>query len=597
MSEIFISYAREDKQAAQMLASILKEHGFSIWWDRKIPPGKTFDEVIQGALDRAKCVVVLWSRASIESDFVKDEAQRAANRQILVPVLIEAVRIPLGFGRLQTANLVDWQGDPAHPEFDRLLRSLAATVGRPMPSESSIRMQRPPGIERPPEIHRFAGVEPEEPAPPPDEPRPRKRNTVLWGVALALLAAIAIAGWLLYLKPAAPAPIDPVPEPPAEVAVEEPEPAPMDESAEAALESIEEEPQLEIDVASALAELERMAADPSVLDKDLLGAFRQLGADAGEELDEAQAQEVMATIRSLEASIDDLAELEAMVKQGDLTLLEQIEAWRGFVPTREASPAAERREARLAELDELARGSASIADPDLFVTCRGVREDSNGKAVEPTGVADAFGPGTVHLFAWVRSPRSREALRLEWRDGAGKVVKSNAVTVYRNEQPGYRFHYYRQFGEPGSHEVRLYNEDGVLIGRRQFEINPGKAPSLPAERFVDHGNGTVTDRRTRLTWTRAEISNGEGIRWEEAAEDCRGLDLARRDGWRLPSLAELETLRDSSARVELRGLFQVWSSEQAGSGRAWQLDFKSGERVESRNRKKRGSAVLCVTGG
>ena len=54
MSDIFISYKREDRPRARAVARSFEKHGFSVWWDRKIPPGRTFDQVIQEALDRGE---------------------------------------------------------------------------------------------------------------------------------------------------------------------------------------------------------------------------------------------------------------------------------------------------------------------------------------------------------------------------------------------------------------------------------------------------------------------------------------------------------------------------------------------------------------
>lgn len=53
MSDIFISYAHSDGARAQNLAKALEQHGWSVWWDPQIPPGKTFDEVIEKALNAA----------------------------------------------------------------------------------------------------------------------------------------------------------------------------------------------------------------------------------------------------------------------------------------------------------------------------------------------------------------------------------------------------------------------------------------------------------------------------------------------------------------------------------------------------------------
>ena len=112
MAEIFISYASKDRARAGMLAQALGARGWSIWWDREIPLGKSFDEVIEKALADAQCVVVLWSAVSIASDWVRNEASEAKRRGILIPVFIEPVEAPLAFRLLNGADLRDWRGDP-----------------------------------------------------------------------------------------------------------------------------------------------------------------------------------------------------------------------------------------------------------------------------------------------------------------------------------------------------------------------------------------------------------------------------------------------------------------------------------------------------
>ena len=135
---IFISYASPDRPTAEALAKALMKEGWSVWWDRTIPPGKSFDEVIEAALSAAKCVIVLWSRASVASDWVKVEASDAAKRKILIPALIEEVTIPLEFRRIQSASLVDWRGASPHPGFDALVGSVASIVGKSKASATSI---------------------------------------------------------------------------------------------------------------------------------------------------------------------------------------------------------------------------------------------------------------------------------------------------------------------------------------------------------------------------------------------------------------------------------------------------------------------------
>jgi hypothetical protein len=131
MVRIFISYASEDRQSAERLAHVLAQNGFAVWWDRKIPLGSSFDQVIEENLAQADCVLVLWTASSVQSRWVRAEASEAAAREVLIPVLMEPeLRIPLEFRLLQAANLADWSGDTQHVEFSALLAHITAIGGR-----------------------------------------------------------------------------------------------------------------------------------------------------------------------------------------------------------------------------------------------------------------------------------------------------------------------------------------------------------------------------------------------------------------------------------------------------------------------------------
>jgi type VI secretion system protein ImpK len=53
-------------------------------------------------------VIVVWSKPSIISRYVRSEANRANKRKVLIPVKIDAVEPPFGFEHIQSANLVEW---------------------------------------------------------------------------------------------------------------------------------------------------------------------------------------------------------------------------------------------------------------------------------------------------------------------------------------------------------------------------------------------------------------------------------------------------------------------------------------------------------
>lgn len=128
MTDVFISYAAEDRDRVEALVFLLQEEGLSVWWDKLVDVGKSFDPVIEAALEGAKCVVVFWSVYSIKSAWVKAEASEGLERQILIPVLLDPVRVPLAFRRIQTASLKDWKGQAAEPEIQQIVTAIKKTV-------------------------------------------------------------------------------------------------------------------------------------------------------------------------------------------------------------------------------------------------------------------------------------------------------------------------------------------------------------------------------------------------------------------------------------------------------------------------------------
>ena len=73
-TDIFLSYARQDRPAARIFAESFVQEGFNVWWDASLHSGETFDEVIEQRLRDAGAVVVLWSKASVASRWVRAEA-------------------------------------------------------------------------------------------------------------------------------------------------------------------------------------------------------------------------------------------------------------------------------------------------------------------------------------------------------------------------------------------------------------------------------------------------------------------------------------------------------------------------------------------
>lgn len=134
MSQVFISYASEDTDFARRLAGAFEGQGWSIWWDKQIPPGMDYAHVIEEAVNAARCVVVLWSRHSIGSRWVHTEAAAGADRRIVATVVIDDTpneKIPFEFRRLQAVNLKDWQPGVPNAGFDLLANRVRSILNEP----------------------------------------------------------------------------------------------------------------------------------------------------------------------------------------------------------------------------------------------------------------------------------------------------------------------------------------------------------------------------------------------------------------------------------------------------------------------------------
>lgn len=139
MSEVFVSYKREDQLAVARLVQALDAAGFPVWWDRYLPGGESWRAGIEQALAAARCVIVVWSRASVgpAGDFVRDEAGQGKRRGILVPVLLEAVAPPLGFGEMQAIDLSRWSGGARDADFLDLCAAVRAKLSGSTPPPAS----------------------------------------------------------------------------------------------------------------------------------------------------------------------------------------------------------------------------------------------------------------------------------------------------------------------------------------------------------------------------------------------------------------------------------------------------------------------------
>lgn len=131
MSDIFISYSSKDRPWVERFAKTLETHGWSVWWDRNIPTGGSFNAVIRHELGAAKCAIVVWSQQSVESEWVQAEAAEAKNLDKYLPIKINESDVPLAFTQRTFQSLVDWEAGVEHPGFSQLIKDIERLVKSP----------------------------------------------------------------------------------------------------------------------------------------------------------------------------------------------------------------------------------------------------------------------------------------------------------------------------------------------------------------------------------------------------------------------------------------------------------------------------------
>jgi hypothetical protein len=176
LPDIFLSYSRDDQATARRFAEGFEREGLTVWWDQTLRSGENYDQVTETALREAKAVVVLWSKRSVDSRWVRAEATQADRNGTLVPAMIEPCNRPIMFELKHTAQLAQWRGDAADPAWRAFLGDVRQFVNKEAPSS-------PAAISQPAGSPRQTGIR------------------ILMGVA-ALLAIAAGTLWLVNRKPA-----------------------------------------------------------------------------------------------------------------------------------------------------------------------------------------------------------------------------------------------------------------------------------------------------------------------------------------------------------------------------------------------------------
>ena len=140
MADIFISYKHEDWAAIAPLIKALEFQKFDVWWDDKILPGERIAAAINKILDEVACVIVVWSKRSLGSNWVPDEATYGRDHEILIPVTFDGSEAPLGFQQLLVQDLSAWVGDLTDLRFRNVVTRVRRLLDQPTRQPKSLKL-------------------------------------------------------------------------------------------------------------------------------------------------------------------------------------------------------------------------------------------------------------------------------------------------------------------------------------------------------------------------------------------------------------------------------------------------------------------------
>lgn len=197
MSDVFISYSRNDREQVRHIASALEAEGLKVWWDPEIPPGESFANVIDRQLKDSACIVVCWSKSSVNSNWVQEEADDGLMRHTLIPVMLDDVELPRGFKRLQTADLRGWSGDTSDANWQLIIaqvKKLVAAKKAAQAAERQAEARTPPRPAQSKDPVRSVGAA--------RDPRQQKtKSSPLLPIILGLFViGVAAFGYFFYAK-------------------------------------------------------------------------------------------------------------------------------------------------------------------------------------------------------------------------------------------------------------------------------------------------------------------------------------------------------------------------------------------------------------
>ncbi|MEA3014023.1 MAG: hypothetical protein QOD42_2568 [Sphingomonadales bacterium] len=145
MAQVFISYQKRDRALVERIRDVLAEAGLSVWWDDNVTPRENWDRALEREIGIGPHVLVLWTRNSVDSDWVRIEANYARNKGKLVQARFDNSEIPIAFSMIQYVGL-NWESPQNSTGWPKLLEWLGKRQRKLPPPRPPTPPAGPPAV-------------------------------------------------------------------------------------------------------------------------------------------------------------------------------------------------------------------------------------------------------------------------------------------------------------------------------------------------------------------------------------------------------------------------------------------------------------------
>ncbi len=130
MTDVYIAYAREDRESVRMLSEMLRFEGWDVWMDPS-EPSTANSAAIDLKLGSAGAILVVWSGYSRGSEHVRSEAATGLYKNKLIQVRMDGAGPPRPFDQVEVIDIGMWSGERDDPNWKRIVAAVRLYAGVP----------------------------------------------------------------------------------------------------------------------------------------------------------------------------------------------------------------------------------------------------------------------------------------------------------------------------------------------------------------------------------------------------------------------------------------------------------------------------------